>query len=361
MKKNGIKLLVFRISVLVLALVILFISPLAKFSANDDLNYIYSTFIGKKSEYNGVLEVWNIDTFESGTASKSSFLEMAGKEFQKKFKGIYVVVRNLTVGECQNLLNSGELPDVLSCSYGVSEIIKDKIRPYEKTNKEILPNFLNSGKMGEMVYGLPWCFGVYSLISTKSKIEKAGKFVDGVKLSEIAFDSAYEYKSGKKTKKSASITFGTGEFLLPKNALNAYNKAESTQSKNSDIELIFKSQYSAYSAFLSNGATILLGTHRDICRMTNRELKGKVSDVLYQPLLSWTDLVQFAFLCKNGDNLRKKYAENFALFLTEGSNQKQVEKIGMFPVVAVNESQYKGIMLDIILENFSDCEVKSLF
>lgn len=361
MKKSKVKSVIFRVSVLALTLVIVFVLPLAHLSSGDDLEYIYSTFIGKKSGYNGVLEVWNIDTFESGTASKSSFLEMMGKEFQKKYKGVYVIVRNLSIGECQNLLLSGELPDIISCSYGVSDKIKDKIRPFGKVGQNIYSNFLNTGKMNEKVYGLPWCFGVYSLISTKAKLEKAGKFNDEVKLNEIAYESGYEYKSGKKMKKSVSLTYGTGEFLLPKNALNAYNRAGSTQPENSESVLTYKSQYSAYSSFLSNSATILLGTNRDICRMMNRENKGKVSDVLYQPLTTWTDLVQFAFLCNNGEELRKQYAEKYALFLTEEANQKRIEQIGMFPVTQVNESQYKGIMLDIILENFSNCSVKQVF
>ena len=224
-------------------------------------------------------------------------------------------------------------------------------------------NFINAGKNdnGE-IYALPWCVGFYSLISTKSKLEKAGKYVDDVKLNEIVFDSGYEFKSGKKMKKSESVVYGTGNYLMPKNAIFAYNRAESIQTEiEKQSELVFNSQYSAYSSFLSDNATILLGTHRDIIRMQNRAEKGKVIDVIVKPLLKWTDLVQFAFLCKSEDSIRKKYAEKFALYLLEEKNQRNVEMIGMFPVLNIKETSYKGVMLDIIHENFSVCELKRVF
>ena len=365
MKKVKFKSVFFRLFLLVLTVFVAVFSPLLKFSDSDDMNYIYSTFIGKKSEYNGVLEVWNIDSFESGTMSKVSLLEKFAKKFQKENKGIYIVVRNLTESEMVNLLESNQVPDVISCSYGVADKIKDYVCEISKLPRKMPTNFADAGKLNGKQYGLAWCTGFYSLISTKAKLEKAGKDVselNNIKLNEIAFSSGYEYKSGKHIKKSISLVYGEGNYLMPKSALFAYNRAGSIQSTNdSENELVFKSQYSAYSSFLSNGATILLGTHRDIIRMENRVESGKVSDVIIQPILSWTDLVQFAFVCKQENSLRKKYAEMFVLYLLEERNQKQVETIGMFPILAMNETDYKGIMRDIILENFSDCELKKIF
>lgn len=363
MKKIKLGEIVSRIGLLILAIFVAVFSPLLKFSDSDDMTFLYSTFIGKKSEYNGVLEVWNIDSFESGIKSKTSFLEMTAKRFQMENKGVYVIVRNLTENEMINLLNDKQVPDVISCSYGVANNIKEYVTGFATIPENLPSNFLNAGKLknGE-VYALPWCVGFYSLISTKAKLQKAGKYDENVKLNEIAFDSGYEFKSGKKMKKSESLVYGKGNYLMPKNAIFAYNRAESIQTENEkQSELVFNSQYSAYSSFLSDNATILLGTHRDIVRMQTREEKGKVSDVIIQPLLNWTDLVQFAFLCKSQDLTRKKYAEKFALYLLDEKNQKNVEMIGMFPILEIKETTYKGIMLDIIHENFSDCELKMVF
>ena len=341
---------------------LIFVFVISKLNlGEDDMNHIYSSFIGQKSPYNGIVEIWNIDSFESGTKSKFSFLEKVAKKFQKQNKGVYVLVRNLTIGECENSLKQGKLPDLISCSYGVCEKIKDYFVPFKDKDIEIYNNFVEAGKFEDKVYGLAWCVGFYALISTKTKIEKAKLDFENVKLNEIILEAGYKYKIGKKEKESKSLVFGVGDYLMPKNALKAYNKARSIQiEENETEELKLKSQYSAYSSFLSNNATILLGTHRDVYRMMNREEKGNVSDVSYLPLLEWTDLVQFSFLCKSDDS-RKLMAEKFAKLLTIKENQEMLDDIGMFPVCGVNNLDLKGVMSDIPLDKFSDCELKKVF
>ncbi|MBR3885882.1 MAG: hypothetical protein IKJ33_05455 [Clostridia bacterium] len=362
MKRLSFKSSMLRIMALALSLIFVFVVSKLNFGDLDDMKHIYSSFIGQKSPYNGVVEIWNIDSFESGTKSKQSFLENLAKRFQKQNKGVYVLVRNLTFSECENSLEQGKTPDLISCSYGVCEKIKDYFVPFE--NKEIgaYDNFVEAGKCGDEVYGLAWCVGFYCLISTKAKIERAKIEFENVKLNEIAYKSGYKYKVGKKEKESKSLIYGVGDYLMPKNALKAYNKSRSIQiEENETEELKLKSQYSAYSSFLSNNATILLGTHRDIFRMMNREEKGNVCDVSYLPLLEWTDLVQFSFLCKNDDKNRKMMAEKFAKFLTLKENQEMLDDIGMFPVAGVDEFDLKGVMSHITLDKFSDCKLKRVF
>ena len=65
------------LSALVVTLIV--ILPMASLKANDDLSMIFGTFLGQKSKYQGIIEIWNIDTFESGTASKASFLTATAK------------------------------------------------------------------------------------------------------------------------------------------------------------------------------------------------------------------------------------------------------------------------------------------
>ena len=363
MKKLSFKNIVFRLFALGFAVIFAVFMAKSNSDITNNLKQIYGSFLGQKSSYNGMIEIWNIDTFESGIKSKMSYIDSQAKKFQNKNKGVYVMVRNMTIGECENSLKNGDTPDIISCSYGVSEKLKDYFVSYENVNNEIYHNFLEAGKCDDgKLYGLAWCTGFYALISTKTKLEKANVSFDGVKLNEIAYESSYKYKIGKKEKFSKSIVYGVGDYLMPKNALDAYNRARSIQiSQNEKEELALKSQYSAYTSFLSNDATILLGTHRDIFRMSGREEKGKVSDVVYLPLLEWTDLVQFSFLCKNADLKRKTIAESFANFLTLKENQKELEEIGVLPILRVENFENKGVMSHITLENISDSAVKRVF
>ena len=359
--KNKSKKIIIRLFVSVMCLVLVFTLPKIGIYANGDIAQFYSIFVGEKSEYSGVIEIWNIDSFESGYFSKSSFLEKVAKDFQKRNKGTYVLVRNITEGECKYLLESGYKPSLISCSYGVVNGLKQYICSYSSDlNFEIFDNLSSAGRDKDgLLYGLAWCMGYYCLISTESKIGKTES--DGTQsLNEIAYSSNYEYKVGKKSFESKSLVYGRSEYLMPKNAVFAYNKARSIQTMPQNF-IALKSQYSAYSTFLSNGATILLGTQMDICRMENRVKQGKVSGVIYKPLMAWTDLIQFMFLIQNENELEKKYAEKFSEFLVSSSIQERVEKMGMFPVVAGLKSENKGVMLDIIHENNGDCEVFNVF
>ena len=363
MKKNKLKSIVFRFIVLIFSVLLVFVLPAIMSFAGNDMSYIYSTFIGKKSPYNGILEIWNVDSFESGLKSKVSYLEKCALKFQKQNKGVYIVIRNLTEKECLNLIDNGKFPDIISCSYGVSDKISSFTSAYNESDIMIDSRFMDAGRKNDgKLYGLAWCVGYYCLISTKAKLEKAGMDSNQVSLNEIAYTSGYEYKIGKKNKKSVSITYATSDYLMPQDSLLAYNKARSIHYESKfEEEKIFKSQYASYGSFLNNEATILLGTQRDICRMMSREENGKISDVIYLALTNWTDLIQYAFMMNNETGLRRECAEKFALSLVESENQKRIEEIGMFPVIEVNGTSNQGVMRDITLGNFSVLEPKRLF
>ena len=363
MKKYFNKNVIRRGVVLLLAIILVLSSSSLKFLLGDEMSQIYGSFIGKKSDYNGVIELWNIDSFESGNKPKNVFLQQCASRFQNENKGVYVVVRNLTESECLNLMHGGVFPDLISCSYGVSDRFKEFYSSYSNCSPEINEKFINAGRnqKGELL-GLAWCVGYYFLISSKAKLEKVKGLPEEYKLNEVAFDCGYEYKIGKKNKTSVSLGFGTGDYLMPKNALIAYNKARSIQTESlTQNELKLKSQYSAYSSFLANDSTILLGTQRDVWRMQAREESGKISEAVYLPLCNWTDLVQYVFILKTSDGNRRMSAEKFAFSFVSKTNQNEIESIGMFPVRAVDECSYNGVMLDIIHENFSDLELKPLF
>lgn len=351
----------FRFVVLVFVGLMFVYLPAIHLKQYDEISLIYRTFIGEKSEYQGMIEVWNIDSFEAGNISKTSILESRAKAFQTQHKGLYFMIRNVTENECFNMLKSGQKPDLFSCSYVVAENIKDYIQEFEDKETDIHSNFLNAGKHNGLQYGLPWCAGLYFLISTKSKLEKAGKDIEGVKLLDIAFDSSYRFKEGKKEILSYSLTFGTNGKLMPKNAISSYNKNSIVQENGIDIDAVNQSQYSAYSKFVTNKATILLGTQRDVLRVENKQKQGKVEDVIVEPLTRYTDLVQFLFLSKSDDFLRKKHAEMFARFMLEDESQRTVQKSKMFAVKHLLIEGEVGIMSNITPEIIGNCEVLSVF
>lgn len=345
-----------RFVVAALVLVLIFVLPgLSLGGMEDEMSFIYKSFLGSKSKYQGVIEIWNIDTFESGTASKTSYLSDRAKEYQRQNKGVYFLIRNLTEQECLNMLSKGQTPDMFSCSYGVAEEIKEFIQAYKfLSDISIKEEFLNAGKSSGELYGLAWCRGVYCLISTARHLEAAKvEDISGVKLSDIALTSGYTVKNKNSEKVVYSLSYGVNKYLLPNRALSSYNSSEleSISEHALDIDAKSQTQYSAYCNFIAGQASVLLGTQRDVARMENRVKLGKASDVIYQPLTSFTDLVQFMFIAKSEDNSKCEIAEGFAKFLTAEQSQKKLADIGMFSVANISENPYKsGVMFDIASE-----------
>ncbi|MBQ8425819.1 MAG: extracellular solute-binding protein [Clostridia bacterium] len=352
MKKISLKELFSRIFFGILAVVLIVTLPFISIKNDDEFSQIYSVFVGSKSKYQGIIEVWNIDTFESGSSSKVSYIESVAKSFQKQNKGIYVLVRNLTEYECLNLLEKGEKPDLFSCSYGLASDIKNYITEFSNfENIDVAENLLNAGKINDKLYGLAWCKGFYILISSENHLKntKLKDEIENIKLSETLLDLGYKKEGKKNTKIISSLTYGKNKYLMPNYAYFSYtNKGLISKSEFSlDENIKTNSQYSAYSNFVAGNSVVLLGSQRDYFRIENRVKNAKISDVIYEPLTSFTDLVQFTFLAKNENYLKKEYAEIFAKMLSSNKYQKRLSFIGMLPVTKQVDIYENGLLKEL--------------
>ena len=365
MKKKRFFKFVFRVFIGLFAIVLMITLPFLGLRVSDDFSFISSKFVGSKSKYQGVIEVWNIDTFESGTNPKINYLNSVAQSFQKQNKGLYILVRNLTEYECLNLLSQGIKPDIFSCSYGISNKIKEYVEPFSNAdNLGVRDELIQAGMYENKLYALAWCFGVYCFISTDSHLSKAKVNLDEkIKLSDLSLSLGYELKLKNGTKIISSLSYGSNKYLLPKEAFLSYtNKELIVNSDYSlDKESNNQSQYTAYSKFIAGESVVLLGTQRDIARMENRLKNGKVSKVYYDYINTFTDLIQFSFLAKNDDLIKLEYCEKFAKFLTLNKNQKKISEIGMMPVTGQVDVYNSGIMLDITLNLLGFTGLKRVF
>ena len=86
----------------------------------------------KSEEYQGVLSLWQIDSFEGGIGSRKQFLLKIARGFEKKHKGVLVMVTNITKDGAEENFKNGIYPDMISYGNGVdvknfSEIKTEKI------------------------------------------------------------------------------------------------------------------------------------------------------------------------------------------------------------------------------------------
>ena len=335
-----------------IAFALIFIIPTISVNFGDNFELIGKYFVGEKCEYQGFIEVWNIDTFEAGTKSKTEIIKQAVSVFQNSNRGLFVMVRNLLPNECLNLLANGERPDLFSCGYRFAEEIKEYVCEFENFDlSAVYENYKNAGKSGEKQIAVAWCGGAYFFISTADKLNSAKINIEDKKLSNVIFDSGFEKKVGKNKKIIYSVGFGSGDYICPKNCLDAYIKKGQIFSSFAFDEKKKVSTYGAYADFLSGSSTILLGTQRDMVRIETRLKNNKISNVIFEPVKEYNDLVQFFFKTKNENKLREKYAQKFASFMLSANVQESIYETGLIAVVdGAKRNKNNSVMSNITPE-----------
>ena len=273
-----------------------------------------------KSSYQGVLEIWHIDTFEGGTLGKYQYLKARAIDFEKQNKGLFFMVKNMTETECLLALESGQMPSMFSFGVGVGELIVDYLSQIDTKGLTISDNFLSAGAISNNVYAVPWCRGVYSLISTTDRLKKQENYSS---LAEIATTCGFTTKlKNNKTKTTYSLAFGSAGYVCPQMAYSYAHKNLVQNSTSTDVNNISKTPYSAYCDFIEGKANILLGTQRDIARVENRISQGKLDGVVYQHLTNYTDLVQFLGITKTDNTNAFNACKTFINYITSNTCQQ---------------------------------------
>lgn len=361
--KKGAKKVIKRLILSVFVIVLVVMLPMVDLKADNNIELIYRSFIGKKSDYLGFIEIWNIDTFESGGVSKYEMLQTVAKEYQKENKGTYVIVRNITESECKNMIAKGQKPDLFSCSYGVASEIKDYVVPFSESFDDLYENLLSAGKYQGCQYAVPWCYNNYYLFSTKSRVEAYFKDDEKISLSKIALETGSEKINKNKKEIIYSLGFGMSKYLMPQIAFSTYiNKEIALKDYSLSKETVIKnSPYDAYCNFLVGGSNILLGTKRDLIRLCGREEQGKLEGLVVEKVSGFTDLLQFALITKNSEQ-RYNHAQAFVKKLVSAKVQEWAGEKGMFVVNKTIKSQNNtGIMSNITPENIENYKCFNVF
>ena len=100
----------FKIIVSVFIIAFLVIAPFPLFNKINALNYSFNSEY--QLNYSGVLELWNVDTFEGGSVSRTAYLEKRAQEFEKQNKGVFIQVKNITLEQLENNLKNNNIPTI---------------------------------------------------------------------------------------------------------------------------------------------------------------------------------------------------------------------------------------------------------
>lgn len=212
------------------------------------------------------INIWQIDGFEGGVGSRKQFIERLA---QNTFKGqkIYFTVTTLTSQSARNNLQNGVTPDLISYPsgfYGIESLINSKDFTYKS-----------------------WCRGCYCYISLDTNCD----------FSDI--DSANTIVNGGIDNQIGIVT-----------ALSGLNSAER------DLPL------NAYLKLLNGKYKYLLGTQRDVYRLTKRGVQFKA-----KPITEFNDLYQnLSIITKN----KQKY--DVCLKIANLLECADTSQLGLFPI-----------------------------
>ena len=343
------------IALCMLVLVLSFLPTLSLAGGEDfSLGKIFSS---EPSEFQGILEVWNIDTFEAGSSSKESFLLEVAKEFQKQNKGTYIIVKNLTIDELNLSLQAGKTPDLFSFGFGVGDILKSYLCEIGRSDSKYQA-LDESGVVDGKTFAVGYLLGGYYLFSTQDKILNAGLDSENIILSEKLNNAGYVKELRNGGKKVHSVSYGKSLYNTPLKAIeNYYVSAENIKEEEDDFE--------AYQNFISfESSTILLGTQRTLARLENKVRIGQLDSFLCEVVSSYCDLVQYLGVCKNASELKQKYAQKFIDMVLSEEMAKTAIKIGMLPANSVSQELWTGSsewLYSLYLKYEEDLFVPKLF
>lgn len=228
--------------------------------------------------YSGILRIWQIDNFEGSTGSRSAFINRAARSFEAVNEGTLILVTAHTEQSAASSIAEGNIPDMISFGTGADFVgdIAQPLRGYSFPYAQI----------GKETYAYPWCRGGYFLFASAegdfSDVSAQNTVIAQTSLSEVA--AYYADISG---------------------------------------ECTFESTLKAYVNFIGGEYKYMLGTQRDIYRLTARNFSFQA-----KALGQFSDLWQYISVCTE-DALRYEACLRFIAHLLSEEVQKMLPQIGM--------------------------------
>lgn len=272
------------------------------------------------ANYQGVIELWNVETFEGGVGSREAWLTNRSAKFERANTGLFVHVTTLSVEQLQTKLAEGQSFDMICFSRGVGNLIKENLAPITQNMGFVKENYLISGQVDGNQYAVPLYSGVYCLFARSDQLTAD-------QLLSKALTQTYTRKIGKNTVELQPMICGFTPYNSPLSAL-AMSGGSGKANVSQDV-----TQYQAYEQFVANRTAVtLLGTQRDMYRLAQRESNGKIEQLAFCPLGAYTDLVQYVGVSADAGDKADSCVKYLQYLLSE-ETQSTLTNLSLFSVL----------------------------
>lgn len=270
--------------------------------------------------YKGVVELWNVESFEGGSGSRSGWITSVASKYEQTQKGLFFHVTQMTAEQMSAKLADGQRFDMVCFSRGVGNRLLSLLSPLS-TSAEVADNLLISAQIGDKTYANPLFKGGYCLFARQSQLSEE-------QLPQKCLQATYTRKLGKNTVELKPLVCGFAEFNSPLSALAMFGVKG-----NADVNYNL-SQYRAYERFVDNKTAVcLLGTQRDLYRLSKREENGKIESLAFAPVKGYTDIVQYIGVSSDSGE-KMSACKQFVEHLLSVEVQQSLVKISMFSVLS---------------------------
>lgn len=272
------------------------------------------------ASYQGVMEMWNVETFEGGVGSRESWLVNKSAKFESANTGLFVHVTTLTVEQLETKLANGDDFDLICFSRGVGDVVKERLAPITDSVGFVKDNFLISGQIDGAQYAIPLYTGAYCLFARTEQLSQE-------QLVSSALTQTYTRKVGKTSVELQPLVCGFTPYNSPLSAL----AMSGGQGKANVSESI--TQYQAYEQFVANRTAVtLLGTQRDMYRLSQKESSGKIENLGFAPLGGYTDLVQYVAISSSAAD-KADACLDYVKYLLSEETQATLVNLSLFSVL----------------------------
>ncbi len=271
----------------------------------------------KEKQFSGVITVWQVDSFEGGVGSRTSWLNAKLSQLEKKYNGVYFSVKSVKPELLGQMLKNSK-PDLISFGNGVFTLqeAQDYFDVIE-CPQTMVPSLATSGQG----YAVPLFFGGYCIL-TDSDLANKYKLDKGLEQYINSDFGSVTYK--KKLYKVASVAVGQHNTSAAALALYLKQKISVpvTLYDSDGLWDCYNYNYLCASAVC---------TQRQLYRLqaANEKNKGRKSTLV--PLGSYTDMVQYISVFKGAPQNKRKIINNVIEYLTDQTVQLTVSDIGLMP------------------------------